>query len=97
MKTHWKHAMLAEILFLTVEDKRTAIGIIQPNGTRWQSMILYPDVCDPELKCLGFYETAAIAKRVVETETRAAFREVSQIDGPETCVVRDYEREGVNA
>jgi hypothetical protein len=96
MKTQWKHAMLAEILFLTIEDKRTAVGMIQPNGTRFQAMIIFPDVRDPELKCLGFYETAEIAKRVVEMETRNAFSELRATD-PEACVVREYEREAVNA
>lgn len=76
MKTHWKHAMLAELLFLTTEGRRTVIGMIQPNGTRFQSMIVYPDVKDPEVRCLGFYETPEVAKRAVELECRSAFPEL---------------------
>ena len=92
--------MLAELLFLTLEgtQSRTVIGMVQPNSTRFQAIIIYPDLKDPEIKCLGFYDSSEIARRVVETEARATWRELCGADDVEqSCVVREYEREAVSA
>ena len=91
--------MLADLLFLRLDESasRTVIGMIQPNGLRWQAFAIYTSSEAPELRALGFYETPERAKQVVETEARATWRELRGAGVEDPCVVRDYEREAVTA
>ncbi len=76
MRTYWKSAMLAEILFMENGGMRIAIAMVQANGPRWQPFGIYAQLDSVPCRPLGFYESADEAKRVAEHDARLNYPEL---------------------